>query len=105
MFSLFWKELLNNFQNKRMFLANTPTLLVVSNIENKKCIFFKLQYQRNIKMCKEYFITKCEIWSLSSEVLTFLSAAVSRISKRKYKVCVAQWVEIISERVFLSLRT
>ena len=64
--------------------------------------FFKLQYQRNIKMCKEYFITKLEIWSLSSEVLTLLSAGVSRISKRKYKVCVAQWVEIISERVFLS---
>ena len=56
-------------------------------------------------MCKEYFITKLEIWSLSSEVLTLLSAAVSRISKRKYKVCVALWVEIISEGVFLSYWT
>ena len=85
-----------------MFLAKTPTLLVVSNIENKKLPFLKLQYKRNIKMCKKYFITKREIWSLSSEVLTLLSAGVSRISKRKYKVFVAQWVQILSERVFLS---
>ena len=85
-----------------MFLAKTPTLLVVSNIENKKLPFLKLQYKRNIKMCKKYFITKREIWSLSSEVLTLLSAGVSRISKRKYKVFVAQWVQILSEREFLS---
>ena len=42
----------NNFLNKRMFLAKTPTLLVVSNIENKKCLFLSFSIKEISKCAK-----------------------------------------------------